>query len=85
VPVASPLALTAYPNPTTTAFNVMVEGGTNEKLTLMVYGIDGKIVYQASGNSNTKYSFGNSFNIGVYIVKVIQGSTLQTLKLIKEK
>jgi hypothetical protein len=77
------LTLAAYPNPTTTSFSVKLLGGTNEKVSLTVYSATGNAVYQTTGNTNNTYTFGNSFNAGVYIVKVIQGNTLQTLKLIK--
>jgi hypothetical protein len=48
-----------------------------------VYSAEGKILYQTTGNTNTKYTFGNSFMTGIYIVKVVQGNTIQTLKLLK--
>jgi parallel beta-helix repeat protein len=75
--------VTAYPNPTTTSFGLMVEGGSNDRISIMVYSYDGKPVYQTSGNSNTKYTFGNNFVTGIYIVKVVQGTSTQTIKLIK--
>ncbi len=77
------LTLNAYPNPTTTSFSLMVEGGSNEKVLVSVFSLDGKVMYQTSGNSNTKYTFGNNFMTGMYIVKVIQGTSAQTLKLVK--
>ncbi len=80
---SKPLHLKAYPNPSATVFNLTVDGGSNDKITLLVYSFDGKMMYQATGNSNTNYSFGNNFIPGMYILKVIQGNTIQTLKLIK--
>ncbi len=81
--VSKSLQLTAYPNPTTTSFSLMVQGGTTEKVSVQVYSAEGKILYQTTGNTNTKYTFGNSFMTGVYIVKVVQGNSIQTLKLLK--
>ncbi len=81
--VSKSLQLAVFPNPTTTSFGLMVQGGTNEKVAVQVYSATGKILYQITGSTNSKYTFGNSFIPGVYIVKVIQGSTIQTLKVIK--
>ena len=61
----------------------MVEGGTSDQIGITVMSVDGRTVFQATGNSNKVYKFGNSFMPGVYIIKVIQGSTTQTLKVIK--
>ena len=77
------LTVNVFPNPSNTSFGLMVAGGSSEKITIMVYSYDGKPMYQATGNSNTKYTFGNNFATGVYIVKVVQGTSTQTLKLIK--
>ncbi|MBL0356919.1 MAG: right-handed parallel beta-helix repeat-containing protein [Chitinophagaceae bacterium] len=77
------LQLSAYPNPTNTSFNLLAEGGTGEKLTVVVYSFDGKIAYQTSGSSNTRYNIGNNFMPGVYIVKVTQGATTKIIKLVK--
>jgi Right handed beta helix region/Secretion system C-terminal sorting domain len=80
---SKPLHLNAYPNPAANDFNVLIDGGSNDRIALLVYSFDGKIMYQANGYSNTKYSFGNNFMQGVYILKVIQGNTTQTIKLVK--
>jgi len=77
------LNLTASPNPTTSSFNLYVQGGTAEKVMVTVYNADGRIFYQTTGTSNTNYTFGSSFTQGIYFVKVVQGNTVQTLKLVK--
>ena len=80
---SKPLHLKAYPNPSATNFNLMVDGGNSEKINVLVYSFDGKMMYQSSGYSNTNYSFGNNFMPGMYILKVVQGNATQTLKLVK--
>ena len=77
------LTLTAYPNPTTTSFSLLVEGGSTDKVAIVVYSFDGKVVYQTTGNSNMKYSFGSNLMAGIYVAKVIQGTSIETVKLIK--
>ncbi len=77
------LTLSAYPNPTTTVFSLVLEGGSTEKVNITVYSFDGKVVYQTAGFTNTKYTFGSNFITGIYVVKVVQGTSAQSLKLIK--
>ena len=77
------LKISSYPNPTNTEFNLLVEGGTNEKVNIIVMSVDGRIVHQTSGLSNQTYTFGSSYLPGIYVVKVMQGSTLQMIKLVK--
>ena len=75
--------ITAFPNPTVNSFTLSVTGGTFEIVNIIVSSVDGKILYQTKGNTNTNYSFGNGFLPGLYIVKVIQGNSSQILKVIK--
>ena len=79
------LKINSYPNPTTTEFGLMVAGGTNEILNIAVFSMDGRVVFKTQGSSNNRYTFGNNFIPGMYIIQVIQGSTMQTLKVIKAK
>ncbi len=79
------LAVTAYPNPANANFNLVLEGGTTERVAIVVTTIDGKPVYTASGNSNQQYTFGSGFFTGLYILKITQGNSVKTLKLIKIK
>ena len=77
------LKISSYPNPTSTEFKLLVEGGTNQKVNIIVMSMDGRTVHQTSGLSNQTYRFGSSYLPGVYIVKVMQGNTVQMIKLIK--
>ena len=43
----------------------------------------GRTVYQSIGTTDNKYKLGNNFVRGLYIIKVIQGNAVRTLKLIK--
>lgn len=79
----SAFKITVFPNPTVNSFTLNVTGGTFEVVNILVSSIDGKILYQTKGNTNTNYSFGNGFLSGIYIVKVIQGNSSEILKVIK--
>ena len=81
--IKTALKITAYPNPSSTTFGLMVEGGNEEKIMVIVYSFDGKIVYQTIGQSNKLYSFGSNFISGIYVVKVVQGNSTQVLKVVK--
>ena len=77
------LKISSYPNPTTTDFSLLVQGGSTEKIGITVMGADSRTVYQTTGSSNNTYKFGNNFAAGIYIIKVLQGTTVQTLKVVK--
>lgn len=79
------LKISAYPNPTSTEFSLMVQGVSSEIVNISVSSVDGRIVYTAQGASNKKYLFGNNFMPGMYIIQVVQGKNVQTLKAIKIK
>jgi parallel beta-helix repeat protein len=75
--------ISSFPNPTNTEFSLNVQGGINEKVNILVADGEGRIVYQTTGNANKIYKFGNSFSKGIYIIKVMQGNLVQTIKVIK--
>jgi len=75
--------LIAYPNPFNSYVTLQLRGGTNEKVVINVFSIDNRLVFQTSGTSNTTYDIGSSLMAGVYIVKVQQGTDVQTVKVVK--
>ncbi|MES2849572.1 MAG: T9SS type A sorting domain-containing protein [Bacteroidota bacterium] len=75
--------INAYPNPSTTTFSVVLQGTGSDRITMQVYSLEGRLVYQTAGTGNSRYSFGSNFAPGIYILKVIQGSNTQSLKIIK--
>ena len=81
--VSGKFLVTSYPNPSTSVFNLKVQGGTSEKVYISVMSYDGKLLYQTVGSSNSSYSFGSTFAPGIYTVLVKQGATEKTIKLIK--
>lgn len=82
-PVTATLQMQAYPNPSAGAFNLSLQGGTDERVVIQVFSIDGRMVYQTSGNSNSRYTFGDTLMDGIYILKVTQGADVQSLKVVK--
>ena len=83
--VKDTINIISYPNPTISEFALYVTGGTTEKVDISVFSIDGRIVFKTQGPTNRRYSFGKEFSSGMFIIKVVQGKTLQTLKVVKAK
>ncbi len=81
----STLSVTTFPNPTTSEFGLMVQGGSNEPLEITVSSSDGKVLLKRKGASNQTYHFGNDFLSGMYFIQVIQGKIAKTVKAIKIK
>ncbi len=77
------LKLQALPNPSRTTFTLNLQGGSKENVQIIVTDMVGKKIYQTTGSSNRQYTFGQDFKSGIYIVQVIQGKQIQTLKLVK--
>ena len=80
----SVLKISAYPNPSETAFTLLLEANSNEKVVITVTDLLGRKVYQAEGDVKKQYIFGNDLKAGIYILQVVQGNDKQSTKLIKE-
>ncbi|MEP7108366.1 MAG: PA14 domain-containing protein, partial [Ferruginibacter sp.] len=78
------LKISSFPNPSSSEFRLSVKGGSDEKIEILVMSADGRTVFKASGSSNKIYKFGNSFERGVYVIKVVQSNAIQSLKVIKD-
>ena len=64
----------------------MIENGNpDEPIQIVVMDLNGRKMYEAKARLHEKKIFGRDFMSGVYIVKVVQGKDIQTLKLIKAK
>ena len=79
------LKIKAFPNPSLNNFALIIESSSSENVEIVITDIYGRKVYQAKGVVSQTYTLGNGFSSGMYIVKVMQGKNIQTLKLIKRK
>ncbi|HPH86133.1 MAG TPA: T9SS type A sorting domain-containing protein, partial [Ferruginibacter sp.] len=85
-PASLTLQVNAFPNPTVNEFSLMIENGNpDEPIQIVVMDLNGRKMYEAKARLHEKKIFGRDFMSGVYIVKVVQGKDIQTLKLIKAK
>jgi hypothetical protein len=74
----------AYPNPSATNFTVNVKANsTNEKITMQVVDMYGRIIETRNVNANSTIRFGDRYSPGTYFVRVIQGKEHKEIKLVK--
>jgi hypothetical protein len=86
IPVKSSLFnVKAYPNPTNQQFTLVVEGGSNEKIVVMVYDIFGRMVTHIENSDGQSIQFGEKLPRGYYTAIVKQDTNQQTVKLIKQE
>jgi len=77
------LKVQAMPNPSRADFTLNMQSRSKERVQIIVTDMFGKQLYQTVGSADQRYTFGKDLKPGMYIVKVIQGKEIQTLKLVK--
>lgn len=77
------LKVMAYPNPSATFFSIRVETTENEKITMQLIDIQGRLIETRNVTPNSVITFGEKLIAGVYLVRVIQGKVHKELKLVK--
>ena len=75
-----------YPNPFTENFNINLTSLSEEKVTVMVYDMTGKLLErkEVAPNELTELQIGNNFASGIYNVIVSQGTNTKSLRVIKK-
>jgi hypothetical protein len=81
--VSSDLGIITFPNPSTNNFTINVNAKTNERITMQVVDMYGRIIETKNVNANSLIRFGDRYNPGTYFVRVIQGKQHKEIKLIK--
>lgn len=83
--VPTKFILKAFPNPSTSHFNVRVEGdGVEDKITLHIVDLNGRVIEMIHNASpGQTYSIGRTYRPGVYLVEMIQGSRRSEAMLVK--
>src|SRR6266498_4261109 len=64
-------------------YTLTIESGSNEDVHIIVTNIYGAKVFSANGAATQAFRFGSRFTSGTYIVQIIQGKNIKTLKIIK--
>jgi hypothetical protein len=83
--VSSFFNVKVYPNPTKNLFNLVIEGGSNEKIVVTVYDIFGRKVNHIEKSDGQSILFGEKLPRGYYTAIIKQGANQQTVKLIKQE
>jgi len=78
------LSVDVWPNPATQNFNLQVNSPTDESIEVQVNDVAGRLVDKLLIPNTTTYTFGGDLQPGVYFLKVIQGNSLKTMKIVKE-
>jgi hypothetical protein len=79
------LKVTVAPNPSNNYFTLYISGGSNERVTIIIRDVTGRVIktiYNESANTNIKV--GADLTSGVYFAEIVQGKERKTLKLVKE-
>ncbi len=78
------LKINISPNPFNSTFDLFVQGKSAEKISISALDVYGKTIFRTEGVANRHYLLGSNFPGGIYIIKVIQGNNVQTLKAVKQ-
>ncbi|MEO5946404.1 MAG: DUF4394 domain-containing protein [Chitinophagaceae bacterium] len=73
----------AFPNPSTNNFTIQLKGNINEKITMQVIDMYGRIIERRNVTANSMIRFGDSYRPGTYFVRIMQGKEHKEIKLIK--
>jgi hypothetical protein len=73
----------AYPNPSTSVFNLAIESSKVTSKTIQVYDMQGRMIENKQVNTN-EVSIGANYPSGVYNVIVTQDANIKTLRVIKQ-
>jgi hypothetical protein len=83
----SQIGLTAHavPNPSNNTFKLTITSNNQiDKISIVVFDILGRIVEEKKGFlANNSFNIGSNYKPGIYMMKVMQGKEIKTLKLIK--
>ena len=79
-----PFNVIAYPNPAKYQFTLVVEGGSKEKIEVVLYDVLGRTVKYIESTDGQPIVFGEELPTGAYFTIVNQGANQKTVKLIKQ-
>ncbi|MFV7236980.1 HYR domain-containing protein, partial [Flavobacterium sp. ZB4R12] len=80
----TPFNVKAYPNPTQHQFTLVVKGGSNEKVEVIVYDMLARMVKRFEKSDGQLIMFGEELPTGEYLTVIKQGVNIKTVNLIKQ-
>src|SRR5688572_12226266 len=78
------VAIRVLSNPSPNHFEIQIRGKADNNIKITVYDNMGRVIERKSSlSSNQIVRFGNSYNSGIYLVEIVQGTQKQIVKLVK--
>ena len=78
------LSLSLSPNPSNNQFKLIAHSSNTKPVTIRVIDVNGRSLYQAKGQPDQSFWFGEKLPHGLYMIEVKQGDETKTLKAVKE-
>ena len=80
----SEFSVNAWPNPTKNQFNIKVlSPNLTDKVNIEVFDMRGRAIHKDQFYAGYDYLFGDNLQSGLYFVRIQQGQSLETIKLMK--
>ena len=81
---AEPMAVSVYPNPSTSSFQLFVKSPLHTQMvTARIFDVNGKFYKTMTFSSDETIAFGNDLKPGMYMVEIREGNLLKTVKVMK--
>jgi len=78
------LSVKVLSNPSSNYFELQINNQANKQVKLKVYDLQGRVVEtRASVNSNQTLRIGMLYGPGIYLLQIIQGAEMKTIRLVK--
>ena len=82
--VISKFSVNAWPNPSDNQFYIKVlSPNIKDKVNIEVFDMRSRTIHKDQFNGALDYSFGQNLNAGLYFVRIQQGDSVETIKLMK--
>lgn len=73
-----------FPNPARNTFSLQIlNGDSHVPATIRIRNLQGRLIYQVSGNAQSIYTFGQNFAPGMYLAQITNGKFIKQVKLLK--
>lgn len=83
--VQKDLAISGFPNPSSTGFSIQIDGLSNERAGIKVTDLNGRLIEQRTNIAGSQIlKIGANYGAGMYNVEVIQGAKRKQVKLVKQ-
>ena len=77
------LNISLSPNPSSNQFRIVAHSSNTKPVFVRVIDANGKTLYQAKGQPEQSFRFGDKLSNGLYLVEVRQGDEVKTVKAVK--